>query len=134
MESENKEVQNFGMPWVKEYGYAQAVKLGRTIWISGQLGHDEKGVLPVGMEAQMKQTYVNINKILAGYGFTSENVVEEVIYALDSNAAFAARKKLGREFYGINTEVARTLVGVVSLVIPNEVVEIKVVARKQRDI
>jgi 2-iminobutanoate/2-iminopropanoate deaminase len=39
----NKQTKNFGMPWEKEYGYAQAVKVGDTIYVSGQVSHDETG-------------------------------------------------------------------------------------------
>jgi 2-iminobutanoate/2-iminopropanoate deaminase len=30
-----KEVKGFGMPWEDEYGYAQAVKVDDTIYVSG---------------------------------------------------------------------------------------------------
>ena len=39
----NKETKSFGMPWEKEYGYAQAVKIGVTIYVSGQVSHDDNG-------------------------------------------------------------------------------------------
>lgn len=31
------------MPWEKEYGYAQAVQVGDTIYVSVQVSHDDKG-------------------------------------------------------------------------------------------
>ncbi len=31
------------MPWEDQYGYAQAVKVGDTIYVSGQLSHDDQG-------------------------------------------------------------------------------------------
>jgi 2-iminobutanoate/2-iminopropanoate deaminase len=33
----NKETKSLGMAWEKEYGYAQAVKVGDTIYVSGQV-------------------------------------------------------------------------------------------------
>ena len=39
----DKEVANLGMPWEAQYGYAQAVKVGDTIYVSGQLSHDDNG-------------------------------------------------------------------------------------------
>ena len=30
-----KEVANLGMPWEERYGYAQAIKVGDTIYVSG---------------------------------------------------------------------------------------------------
>jgi enamine deaminase RidA (YjgF/YER057c/UK114 family) len=99
MKKTDKEIQSFGRPWEEEYGYAQAAKKGNTVWISGQLGHDEKGTLAEGMDAQTFQTYVNIKKILEGYQMSMDDVVEEVLYVIDMASAFAARKKYGRQFY-----------------------------------
>ncbi len=39
----NKEPKSLGMPWEKEYDYAQAVKVGDTIYLSGQVSHDDEG-------------------------------------------------------------------------------------------
>ncbi len=78
----NKEPMSLGMPWEKEYGYSQAVKVGDTIYISGQVSHDDKGKI-VGrkeMEAQMRQAYTNIKHVLAQYDATIDNVVEEVLF------------------------------------------------------
>ena len=75
----NKETKSLGMPWEKEYGYSQAVKVGDTIYLSGQVSHDDSGNI-VGlrdMEAQMRQAYTNIQKVLAQYGATIDNVVDD---------------------------------------------------------
>jgi 2-iminobutanoate/2-iminopropanoate deaminase len=55
-----KVTKNFGMPWEKEYGYSQAVKIGDTIYLAGQVSHDDKGntVGPGDMEAQMQEGYI----------------------------------------------------------------------------
>ena len=58
----SKDPKNLGMPWEKDYGYSQAVKVGDTIYVSGQVTHDDQGNI-VGhgdMEAQMRQAYVNL--------------------------------------------------------------------------
>jgi len=39
----NKETKSLDMPWEKEYGYAQAVKVGDTIFVLGQVSHDDTG-------------------------------------------------------------------------------------------
>jgi enamine deaminase RidA (YjgF/YER057c/UK114 family) len=57
-----------------------------------------------------------------------DNIVEEVIYVLDTSSGFAARKLLGREFYANPMLVASTLVQVTGLALPGQLVEIKVVA------
>ena len=128
MKQADKELQSLHMPWEEEYGYAQAVKKGNTVWISGQLGHDEKGTLAEGMDAQTIQTYENIKKILEGYQMSMDNVVEEVIYVTDMPSAFAARKKYGRQFYPDPRRIASTIVVVGGLALPGQLIEIKIVA------
>ncbi|OQP42974.1 hypothetical protein A4H97_12550 [Niastella yeongjuensis] len=130
MKKEEKQIQNFGMPWEDDYGYAQAVKKGDTVWISGQLGHDEKGALVNGMEAQMKQTYANINNLLSRFNMTVDDVVEEVLFVTDMQSAFEARKNNKAEFYPNPKSVASTIVAVNGLALPGQLVEIKIIARQ----
>ncbi|MFI0349930.1 hypothetical protein [Actinomadura sp. 9N407] len=33
---------NHGVPWEDAYGYSQALRVGDTIYISGQLAHDSQ--------------------------------------------------------------------------------------------
>lgn len=129
MQNDNKQIQALGMPWEKDYGYAQAVRQKDTVWISGQLGHDENGTLLKGMENQMRQTYANIGSLLKGFDMKPENIVEEVIYVTDMATAFEARKKLGYQFYPDPMRVASTIVVVNGLALPGQLVEIKVVAQ-----
>jgi enamine deaminase RidA (YjgF/YER057c/UK114 family) len=128
MNSPTLETQSLGMPWEEEYGYAQAVKRGNTVWISGQLGHDDQGRLGSGMDAQMRLTYRNIKELLGRFGMGMDTIVEEVIYVLDTSSGFAARKQLGREFYTNPMLVASTLVQITGLALPGQLVEIKIVA------
>ena len=69
----NKDAKYFGMPWEKEYGYSQAVKVDNTIYVSGQVSHDDNGnIVGAGdMGAQMSQAYANVEKVLAHYGATT---------------------------------------------------------------
>jgi 2-iminobutanoate/2-iminopropanoate deaminase len=127
----NKETKNFGMPWEKEYGYSQAVKVGDTIYISGQVSHDDKGKV-VGhgdMEAQMRTAYSNIQKILSQYGATMENLVEETLYVTDMESAFAAAVKCRKEIFNGTPIIASTIVQIQRLAFPQLMIEIKCNAR-----
>ena len=95
----SKETKSLGMPWEKEYGYSQAVKVGDTIYLSGQVSHDDQGnIVGLGdMEAQMRQAYANVEKVLAQYGATFDNVVDELLFVKDMDAAFAARVRWRQE-------------------------------------
>ena len=87
-----KEAAYFGVPWEDAFGYAQAIKVGDTIYVSGQLSHDEKGnlIAPASldeagkpaefsmMEEQMRTTYANAVKLLARFGASLETNAGEV--------------------------------------------------------
>jgi enamine deaminase RidA (YjgF/YER057c/UK114 family) len=130
----SKEVIGFGMPWEDVYGYAQAVKVDDTIYVSGQLSHDAEGNMvgatPPDMEAQMRQTYVNAKKLLAKFGATLDDVVEEVIYVADMDTAFAAAGPVRKEAYGAaRPAVASTILVTSRLALAAQLVEIKFVAK-----
>jgi 2-iminobutanoate/2-iminopropanoate deaminase len=130
MNSQQKEAQGLGMAWEPVYGYAQGVKVGDTVWLSGQAGHDEQGVFADDVEAQMRLAYANIQKLLAGFGMSMSDVVDETLYVLDNSAAAAAREQLGRVVYPDRMQVASTMIGVAQLNYPSMLVEIKVIAKK----
>ena len=140
----SKEAKGMGMPWEDSYGYAQAVKVGDTIYVSGQLSHDDQGNM-VGapplddkgrildhsnMEIQMRQTYENAKKILGEFGATLDNVVEEVLYVTDMDAAFAASGPVRKAAYGLDRpNVASTVLVTPRLALPTQLIEIKFIAR-----
>jgi 2-iminobutanoate/2-iminopropanoate deaminase len=127
----SKETKIFDMPWEKEYGYTQAVKVGDTIYMSGQVSHDDKGNI-VGrgeMETQMRQTYENIQRLLTQYGATLKNVVDEVLFVTDMDAAFAAAVKCRQEIFSGAPVVASTIIQIQRLAFPELMIEIKCVAK-----
>lgn len=127
----NKEAKSLGMPWEKEYGYAQSVKVEDTIYVSGQVSHDETGKI-VGrgdMEAQMRQSYTNIQKVLAQYGATMNNIVDETLFVTDMDAAFSAAVKCRENVFSGIPVVASTIVQIQRLAFPDLLIEIRCVAR-----
>lgn len=127
----NKQIKSFGMPWEKEYGYAQALKVGDTIYVSGQVSHDETGkIVGVGdMEVQMRQAYTNIKKLLAHYGATMDNIVDEILFVTDMNTAFAAAVKCRQDIFSGMPIIASTIVQIQRLAFPELMIEIRCVAK-----
>ena len=127
----NKEAKSLNMPWEKEYGYSQAVKVGDTIYVSGQVSHDDKGnILGEGdMEVQMRAAYANIGKLLTQYGATMDNIVDEIIFATDMDAAFAARVKMKQEVFSGSPVLGNTIVQIQRLAFPQLMIEIRYIAR-----
>ena len=133
-----KEAAYFGVPAEDEYGYAQAIKITNTIQF-GQLSQDDKGTMIApaaldgsgkpadfsAMEAQMRVTYANAAKLLARIGATLDHVVEETLYVLDVDAAFAVAARVRKEAYTTaRPQCASNLIGVSRLAFPELLVEI----------
>lgn len=111
--------------------FSQGVQVGKTVYLSGQVGTDAAGAAPVDIVEQMKLAYGHVQAVLAEYDATMDNVVEETWFVTDMNECmskvgdlFGARQ----EIYGKTPEVCQTLVGVVALVDPSYHIEIKCVA------
>jgi enamine deaminase RidA (YjgF/YER057c/UK114 family) len=139
----DKQLAYLDVSWEDAYGYAQAVRVGNIIYVSGQLSHDDKGKL-VGpapldasrrivdasnMELQMRTTYANAVRVLAKFGATLDHVVEETIYVTDVDAAFAVAGPVRKAAYGREKpECASTLAGVTRLAFAEQLVEISFTA------
>ena len=69
----------------KAYGYTHAVRIGDDIKISGAVSMDDAGTpTAVGdLEQQMKNAYGDLEKVLAHYGCTFDDVVVENVYTTD---------------------------------------------------
>ena len=109
----------------KAYGYSHAVKIGNEIRISGAVSMDDAGnPTAIGdIEQQMKNCYADLEKILAHYGATFDDVIVENIYTTDmplflENAAY-------RNTIYTSQFPTGTWVGVKELAIPVFMIEIE---------
>lgn len=74
--------------------YSQAVKVGNTVYISGQIGLDPSTMtLQEGFDAQAKQVFDNIDAICQAAGGSLANVVKFNVSLTDLND-FAALNEL----------------------------------------
>jgi len=127
----DKQIRNLGWFGEQAYGFAQAVKVGDTVYVSGQTAFlPEGGIAGVGdMEAQMRQAYVGVAQLLQAYGADMSNVVDETLYVTDMAAAASVARKVRGEAYGEVFDVASSLIGVQALGAPDLMIEIKCTAR-----
>jgi enamine deaminase RidA (YjgF/YER057c/UK114 family) len=137
------QVEKHGVSWEEGYGYVQAVRRGDTVHLSGQVAHDgERLVAPAPVDAdgrvtdfantgeQMRRAYANAAELLGRFGASLDDVVEETVYVLDVDAAFAVAGPVRKEAYGRpDPQVASTLIGVSRLAFPELLVEISLTAR-----
>ncbi|MFM0004412.1 RidA family protein [Paraburkholderia dipogonis] len=63
--------------------YAPAVKVGNTIYVSGQIGRDTAMQLVEGREAQIVQAFENLKLVLAAAGASLSDVVDVTTYHTD---------------------------------------------------
>lgn len=69
----------------KMYGYTHAVRIGNDLKISGAVSMDDQGNLtaPGDMAQQMKNCYMDLEKILNHYGYSYDDIVKEDVFTTD---------------------------------------------------
>ncbi len=80
--------------------YSQAIRGGRLIFCSGQLGLDPAtGELAAGVEQQAEQALSNLRAVLGAAGATMDDVVKTTIFLADM-ADFAAVNAIYARHFG----------------------------------
>jgi enamine deaminase RidA (YjgF/YER057c/UK114 family) len=64
----------------ERFHYCPGIKVGNTLYISGQVGRDENLRVVEGTEAQFIQAFENVGKVLSSAGGTFDDVVEMITY------------------------------------------------------
>jgi reactive intermediate/imine deaminase len=95
--------------------YSQAVRVGNTIWVSGQIPLDpQTKELVVGdMEAQVRRCFDNLKAIVVAAGATLDDIVKATVFLTDL-AHFGLVNKVMAEYFR-EPYPARAAVGVASL-------------------
>jgi reactive intermediate/imine deaminase len=95
--------------------YSQAVRVGNTIWVSGQIPLDPatKELVKGDMETQVRRVFDNLKAIVVAAGAQLDDVVKVTIFLTDL-AHFALVNKVMAEYFR-EPYPARAAVGVASL-------------------
>jgi 2-iminobutanoate/2-iminopropanoate deaminase len=109
--------------------YSQAIEVGETIFLSGQIGLDpKKGTLvPGGIEAETRQVLSNIGEVLRAAGLGFGEVVKTTIF-LAALADFEIVNRIYGEYFSAGFP-ARSTVQVAALP-RGALVEIEAIARR----
>ena len=106
--------------------FSQGVRVGDTLWISGQLGIGADGKAGATIEDQTRLAFQNLIRVLEEAGGSLADVVELTTYhlAMDDLPQVAAIKGafISQDF------PAWTAVGVTALALPELLVEVKATA------
>jgi reactive intermediate/imine deaminase len=95
--------------------YSQAVRVGNTIWVSGQIPLDPqtKELVAGDMEAQVRRCFENLKAIVLASGATLDDVVKATVFLIDL-AHFGLVNKVMAEYFR-EPYPARAAIGVASL-------------------
>ncbi len=116
----------------KNYGYSHAVRIGDELIISGAVSMDDSGSpTAVGnLEQQMKNCYADLNKVLAHYGYSFDDVVVENIFTTNM-AEFLNQSGYRNTIYKKNYPTG-TWLEVKGLALPEFMIEIELEAHKSK--
>lgn len=107
--------------------YAPAVRVGNTVYVSGQIGRDENMKLVEEKEAQFVQTFENLRKVLEAAGASFDDVVDVTSFHTDMRDLPLYMKV--RDRYFTRNFPAWTAIGAAQLCgQPGYFLEVKVVA------
>lgn len=111
--------------------FAQGVKVGDVLYLSGQVGIDTSGQPGADIIEQTRLAYRNIRQVLSEFDATLDNIVDETMFVTNieeimSNAD--AISAVRAEAYGGIPEVCQTMVQVSALLFPPLKLEIKCIA------
>jgi len=59
-----------------EYPFSSAVRVGDTLYMSGQIGFKDGKLVKGGIKAETKQTLDNIQAVLLQYGYQKSNIIK----------------------------------------------------------
>jgi 2-iminobutanoate/2-iminopropanoate deaminase len=116
--------------WEEQYTFSPAVitEGGKTVWLAGQVGFvDDTGKSLAGdFDAQVRQTFRNIEKVLSRAGGTLRDIVTMTVYV--SDARYSKRfTDLRREYYA-NDFPASALITAAGFALPEILLEITATA------
>jgi enamine deaminase RidA (YjgF/YER057c/UK114 family) len=85
--------------WPRPKGFAcGVVAAGATVFVSGQIGWDERGRFPSGFAEQVGLALRNIVTVLAQAGAGPEHIVRLTWYVTDKHEYLAAQREIGEAY------------------------------------
>jgi enamine deaminase RidA (YjgF/YER057c/UK114 family) len=110
------------------FHFAQATRVGETIWVSGQTGLDPATMTVAdGMDAQARLAFEGVKSALEAAGATMADIVELTTFHTDLRGDMRAFSKVKDEYLPADFP-SWTAVGVTQLAVAELLVEIRAVA------
>lgn len=103
------------------FGFSQAVRVGDTVYCSGQVSYSEGG-----LEVQAREAFTNVRSLLAYAGARMSDIVKLTIYSTDERC-WQKTAEIRKEFLNPPFPAA-TMVVVKALADPRFLIEVDVTA------
>ncbi len=100
--------------------FSLAVRAGDYVHLAGQMGTDDKGLVPGGFEAQSRKAMDNIAAILKGMNLSMDDVVKCTVMIQDMNK-WADFNKIYTGYFKPGRLPARSAFGVSALALGGEI-------------
>jgi enamine deaminase RidA (YjgF/YER057c/UK114 family) len=118
--------------WQEKFGYSQGCRVDeaqRLLFVAGQIALDENGdVVGEGdFEAQTRQVFTNMGRVLESAGMSFENLVQIGGFLTDIGQ-LPTYARVRDEFVNTSAPPASTTIGVTSLALPELLVEVNAIA------
>ncbi|MEO8200253.1 MAG: RidA family protein [Gemmatimonadota bacterium] len=111
-------------------GFSQAVKVGKRIYLSGQVGVDSTGeAVGNDVASQAGQAFRNIAAVLLAAGATPQDVVSLDVYVVGLKEGDVARiREAGSAFFPAARQPVGSVMGIQSLPVPGLLISINAIA------
>ncbi|WP_145335981.1 RidA family protein [Paenibacillus xylanexedens] len=112
-----------------DHGISQGYLVNNTLYISGQFSHNTEGdfVGEGDIRAQVLQTLMNLDTVLAQFGVTKSNLAYVELYLTRAQEHGEIAIEMFKEYIGEHRP-AGSMIGVSYLAFPEQWVEIRAVA------
>src|SRR3954454_23203132 len=119
-------VEHFGKPTLngQPLPFSAAVRVGDTLYLSGQIGSGADGKLPDGIEAQTKQAMDNLGAVLKRAGLGYADVFHCTAFLTDMRN-WPAFNSVYVPYFPAGKLPARSALGVSALALPGAVLELE---------
>ena len=107
--------------------FSQANRVGDVVWVSGQVGADERFHPADGMAAQARLAFEGVKRVLQAAGASLSDVVELTTFHIDLRGEMADFSRVKDEYFPSDYP-AWTAVGVTQLAVDGLRVEVRAVA------
>ena len=112
---------------------AEAVRVGDTVYVSGQVGWDQELKPVSGLEAQARQAFQNLKAVLEKAGAKPQHITHLQLFFVDTGQGTSMMEKVEVVFRVKNEimpecKAAGTGVRVIALVLPELLLEVQAIA------